>query len=351
MTLTIEELTTGTDHERVLLCRDPQAGYRCVIAVHSTAAGPAVGGTRLWTYATEEEAVTDALRLSRGMTYKCAMAGLPLGGGKSVILRDGNLTDREALFRAHGRVIESFGGGYMTGEDVGTSPTDMAIVRRETKHVLGVTEDPSPYTARGVFRAMSAAALHRWGSDDLAGRTVAIQGCGSVGFHLARELRAAGARLVVSDVDPGRVRRTVEASGARAVPPEEIFDAEADIFAPCALGGILNAETIPRLRVEIVAGAANNQLLEEADGELLQARGILYAPDYVANAGGVIFGCQELLGWSAETVRERIEGLYGAVLDVFRLAEKQEIPPHAAADRLAERRLASLAHSKRAFMS
>jgi leucine dehydrogenase len=342
MTLTIEELDAGADHERVLFCQDPEAGYRSVIAVHSTAAGPAVGGTRLWTYATREEAVTDALRLSRGMTYKCAMAGLPLGGGKSVILRDGNLTDREALFHAHGRAVESFGGRYMTGEDVGTSPADMQIMRRETKHVLGVTEDPSPYTARGVFRAMSAAALHRWGADDLAGRTVAIQGCGSVGFHLAGELRAAGARLVVTDVDPERVRRTVEATGARAVPPGEIFDAEADIFAPCALGGILNAETIPRLRVEIVAGAANNQLLEEADGERLQARGILYAPDYVANAGGVIFGCQELLGWNIETVRTRIEELYGAVLDVLRLAEEQGVSPGVAADRLAERRLASM---------
>jgi leucine dehydrogenase len=358
MTLKIEELATGTDHERVLLCRDPEAGYRSVIAVHSTAAGPAVGGTRLWSYASEEEAIVDALRLSRGMTYKCAMAGLPLGGGKSVLLRDGEPADREALFRAHGRVVEGFGGLYATGEDVGTTPADMEIVRRETRHVLGVTEDPSPHTARGVFRAMSAAALHRWGSDELAGKTVAIQGCGSVGFHLAGELRAAGARLVVADVDAGRVRRTVEATGARAVSPEEVFDAEADVFAPCALGGVLNAETIPRLRVEIVAGAANNQLLEDADGERLLARGILYAPDYVANAGGVIFGCRELLGWSAETARDRIEGLYDAVLEVLRLADDQQVPPHAAADRLAEQRLASLAerrstgaHSKRTFMS
>jgi leucine dehydrogenase len=342
MTPTMEELSTGTDHERVLFCRDPQAGYRCVIAVHSTAAGPAVGGTRYWTYASDEEAVTDALRLSRGMTYKCAMAGLPLGGGKSVILRDGNLTDREALFRAHARAVESFGGRYMTGEDVGTTVADMQIMRRETSYVLGATEDPSPYTARAVFRAMSAAALHRWSSEDLAGRTVAIQGCGNVGFHLAGELRAAGARLVVTDVDANRVKRTVDATGAKAVPPEEIFDIEADVFAPCALGGILNAETIPRLRVEIVAGAANNQLLEEADGERLLARGLLYAPDYVANAGGVIFGCQELLGWSAETVRTRIEELYGAVLDVLRLAGEQNVPPHVAADRLAERRLAGL---------
>jgi leucine dehydrogenase len=346
MTATIEELATGTDHERVLFCRDPQAGYRAVIAVHSTAAGPAAGGTRYWSYATEEEAVTDALRLSRGMTYKSAMAGLPLGGGKSVILRDGEPADREALFRAHGRVVESFGGRYMTGEDVGTSPADMAIVRRETKHVLGATEDPSPYTARGVLRAMNAAALHRWGSEDLAGRTVAIQGCGNVGFHLAGELHAAGARLVVADVDAGRVRRTVEATGAKVVPPEEIFDVAADVFAPCALGGILNAGTIPRLRAEIVAGGANNQLLEEADGERLVARGILYAPDYVANAGGVVRGCGELLGWSDEAMQERIEAIYDATLEVLRLAGDQKVPPDVAADRLAEQRLAALAAGK-----
>jgi leucine dehydrogenase len=343
--MTIEELSTGTEHERVLLCSDPKAGYRAVIAIHSTVAGPAVGGTRLWTYATEEEAVTDALRLSRGMTYKCAMAGLPLGGGKSVILRDGNQTDREALFRAHARAVESFGGRYMTGEDVGSTVGDMQTMRQETSYVLGATEDPSPYTARGVFRAMSATAFHRWGSEDLAGRTVAIQGCGNVGLNLGLELAKAGARLVVTDVDPNRVRRTVEATGATAVPPDEIFDAEADIFAPCALGGILNAETIPRLRVEIVAGAANNQLLEEADGERLRARGILYAPDYVANAGGVIFGCQELLGWNAETVRTRVEELYSAVLDVLRLAAEQGVPPDIAADRLAERRLKMAATS------
>lgn len=346
MTPTMEELDPGAEHERLVLCRDPEAGYRSVIAVHSTAAGPAVGGTRLWTYATEADAVTDALRLSRGMTYKCAAAGLPLGGGKSVILRNGEIADREALFRAHGRTVARFGGRYMTGEDVGTSPADMEIVRRETEHVLGVTEDPSPYTARGVFRAMKAAALHRWGTEELAGRTVAIQGCGHVGFHLAGELRAAGARLVAADVDPERVRQTVQATGASAVPPEEIYDVAADVFAPCALGGILNAGTIPRLRAEIVAGAANNQLLEDADGERLLGRGILYAPDYVANAGGVIFGCQELLGWSDETIRERIEGIFGTMLEVLGFATEQKVSPHVAADRLAEQRLESLAAAR-----
>jgi leucine dehydrogenase len=344
MTPTMKELIPGTDHERVVLCSDPDAGYRAVIAIHSTAAGPAAGGTRFWTYATEEEAVTDALRLSRGMTYKNAMAGLPLGGGKSVILREGERIDREALFRAHGRCIDSLGGIYMTGEDVGTTLADMLVVQKETKHVAGVIGDPSPFTAHGVVRAMRAAALHRWGSDDLSGRTVAIQGCGNVGFHLAKELSAAGARLVVTDVDSERIRRTVEATGARTVAPEEIFDVEADVFAPCALGGVLNTGTIPRLRVEIVAGAANNQLLEDADGDRLQARGILYAPDYVTNAGGVlVLAGREVLGWNDEVVLERVEKIYDTLLEVFALAAEQGVAPHVAADRIAERRLAALA--------
>jgi leucine dehydrogenase len=346
MTLTTEELSTGTDHERVVFCRDPEAGYRGVIAVHSTAAGPAAGGTRFWTYATEDEAIQDALRLSRGMTYKNVMAGLPVGGGKSVILRDGAV-DREALFLAHGRAVEQLGGLYTAGEDVGTSPEDMAVMLRETRYVAGLS-DPSPNTARGVRRAIQAAVLHRWGSDDLAGRTVAIQGCGNVGFHLALELQRAGVALVVSDVDPGRVRKTVAATRARAVEPEEIYGVEADVFAPCALGGILNAESIPRLRAAaIVAGAANNQLRNPEDGDRLRAQGILYAPDYIVNAGGVIGGCREILGWGEEDVKRRIEGIYDTLLAVLRLAETEGLPPHAAADRLAEERLASLAAARR----
>ncbi len=346
MSLTLEDLATATDHERVVFCRDPEAGYRAVIAIHSTAAGPAVGGTRYWTYASEPEAVTDALRLSRGMTFKNVMAGLPLGGGKSVVLREVS-QDREALFRAHGRAIERLGGLYTAGEDVGTSPADMEILRTETAHVAGILGDPSPDTAHGVVRAMRAAALHRWGSEDLAGRTVAIQGCGHVGFLLARELAAAGARLRVADLDPERVRRTVEASGAEAVDPAEIQSVEADLFAPCALGGILNAETIPSLRVEIVAGAANNQLWEDEDGGRLGDWGILYVPDYVANAGGVIGGCREILGWSEEETRERIERIYDTLSSVLRLARAEGIPPHAAADRLAGERLAALGAGRR----
>jgi leucine dehydrogenase len=348
----MEELHPGTDHERVVFYRDEEAGYRAVIAIHSTAAGPAVGGTRLWSYPREEDAVIDALRLSRGMTYKNAMAGLPFGGGKSVILAAGagEGMDREALFLAHGRAVERLGGQYITAEDVGTSPADMAILRRETRHVGGLPDrsgDPSPVTARGVAQGIRAAAFHRWGSDVLAGRTVAIQGCGSVGFHLARELDALGARLVVADVDAGRVRRTVEETGAGTVAPDAIFDVAADLFAPCALGGILNEETIPRLRVEIVAGAANNQLREPADGDRLRERGILYAPDYVINAGGVLCGGgRELLGWSEEETRARVDGIYDTLLAVLRLAEAGGVAPHVAADRLAEERLAALRRTR-----
>lgn len=340
---TFEELDPGPGHERVVLCRLPAVGYKGIIAIHSTVAGPAVGGTRYWSYAGEAEAVADALRLSRGMTYKNAMAGLPLGGGKSVLFANVQ-ADREALFRAHGRFIEHLGGTYVAGEDVGTSPADMAVVRLETEHVAGLGDsgDPSPRTARGVLQAIRAAAKHRWGSDDLAGRTVALQGCGNVGALVARLLHEAGAKLVVTDLNKGRVRQVVRATGAAAVELDGIYDVEADLFAPCALGGILNRDTIPRLRVEIVAGAANNQLLEDEDGERLHAKGILYAPDYIANAGGVINGCREILGWSEEEAKERIDGIYDTMLEVLRLAGERGLAPHAAADRVAEARLAAM---------
>jgi leucine dehydrogenase len=330
---------TDGEHELLLTCTDEGAGYRGVIAVHSTALGPAVGGARFWNYASEEDAITDALRLSRGMTYKNALAGLPLGGGKSVIIGDNRVRVREQIFRAHGRFVERLGGRYITAEDVGTSPSDMEFIRLETRHVaglLGGSGDPSPVTAHGVFRATQAAARARWGSDELAGRRVALQGCGHVGHHLARELRAAGASLVVADTEDERVRRVVEECGAESVAPEEIYGVEADIFAPCALGGVINDETIPRLKVELVAGAANNQLLEARHGAALERRGILYAPDYVANAGGIINGCVELLGWRPAQARLKVEEIYDTLLHVFDIAKSEGIPTYLAADRLAE---------------
>jgi leucine dehydrogenase len=338
----ITELDVGGRFERVALGEEEESGYRAVVAVHSTALGPALGGTRLWDYPTVEEAVTDALRLARGMTYKNALAGLPFGGGKSVVVADAREVDREKLFRAHGRFVETFGGRYLTAEDVNTSPADMGVVARETRHVAGLAErsgDPSPHTAHGVFRAMQAAARFRWGADSLAGRAVAVQGCGNVGLNLARALRRAGARLYVSDVNEGRARRAAEELDARFVAAEEIYDTDAEVFAPCALGGVLNDETIPRLRAGIVCGAANNQLLEARHGDALHARGVLYAPDYAANAGGVINGCRELLGWTPAQSAEKVHALYDTLLDIFRLARDHDTPTHAAADRLAEARL------------
>lgn len=331
-------------HEQLILCRDPAAGYEGIIAVHSTVLGPAVGGTRFRPYASEEEAVRDALRLARGMTYKCAAAGLPLGGGKSVIIGDPGAPGREARLRAHARFVDRLGGRYLTAEDVGTTPADMLIMREETPHVAGLpgrSGNPSPVTALGVFRAMQAAARWRWGSDDLSGRTVALQGCGSVGAALARRLHEAGAALVVSDVVEERAAALAAELGGRTVAPAEIHRQPADIFAPCALGAVLTDATIPELRVEIVAGAANNQLLEPRHGDLLEERGILYVPDYIANAGGVINGSREVLGWSEETAAARVRELYDATLRVFELARAQRVPPHVAADRMAEERLAA----------
>jgi leucine dehydrogenase len=329
-------------YERVLVGLDGAAGYHGIIAIHSTTLGPAVGGTRYWSYKTEDDALTDALRLARGMTYKNALAGLPFGGGKSIILRDGNAVDREQLFRAHGRLVNSLAGKYITAEDVGTSPADMEYILKETTYVGGLqgrSGDPSPHTARGVFRAMQAAAKQKWANDDLAGKTVAIQGCGHVGYFLAGELARVGARLIVADVDPARVKRVVDDHHATSVAPEKIHSAEADIFAPCALGGVLNDQTIPQLKATLVAGAANNQLLEPRHGDLLEQRGIVYAPDYAANAGGVINGCcREMLGWDVPKTLAKTDAIYDMLLSIFAMAEREKIPTYQAADRLAEER-------------
>jgi leucine dehydrogenase len=330
------------DHEQVVSCLDEASGYHGLIAIHSTALGPAVGGTRFWSYASEADAITDVLRLARGMSYKNAFAGIPFGGGKSIIIGDNRSMDREAIFRAHGRFVETLGGRYITAEDVGTSTSDMEYVRMETSHVAGLegrSGDPSPVTAYGVFKAIQASAKFRWGSDNLAGRRVAIQGCGNVGYYLAKELHQAGARLVATDTNQERLRRVHAEFDTVTMPTAEIYGVEADIFAPCALGGIINDQTIPQLKVEIVAGAANNQLLETRHGAALEERGILYAPDYVANAGGIINGCIELLGWEPSYTLFRVSEIYDKLLMVFEVAQAEKIPTREAADRLAELRL------------
>jgi leucine dehydrogenase len=338
----IIEKLTNTDHEQVLIGRDAETGYHGIIAIHSTALGPAVGGTRFWNYANEDEALTDALRLSRGMTYKNALPGLPLGGGKSIIIGDNKAANRETLLRVHGRFVETLKGRYITAEDVGTSPADMEIVRLETQHVaglLGRSGDPSPFTARGVFRAIQASSKFLRDTDDVSGLTVAIQGCGHVGHNLAKLLHEAGAKLIVSDVDERRLARTVDAFNAQAVTGDEIFRASADVFAPCALGGILNDETIPELKVRIMAGAANNQLLEERHGAQLRERNILYAPDYVANAGGILNGCIELLGWAPQDALRKVDEIYDTTLRIFESAQQRGLTTNRAADELAEERL------------
>ncbi len=329
-------------HEQLVVCSDPSAGYRGIIAIHSTTLGPALGGTRFWKYATDEEAIVDALRLSRGMTYKNAVAGLNLGGGKAVIIGDNKTKSREMIFRAHGRFVESLGGRYVTAEDVGTSPADMDFVQMETEYVAGLagrSGDPSPVTAHGVFRTIEASAKFRWGSDDLTGKTISLQGCGHVGYYLAKELAAAGAKLIVTDIDAERVKRVVSEFGATAVKPDEIYGVKADIFAPCALGAIINDKTIPQLKVEIVAGGANNQLAEPRHGEVLEEKGLLYAPDYVANAGGVINVYSELAGWDSSRSLRKADEIYDTILGVFEIAKQDGLPTYQAADRLAERRL------------
>lgn len=337
---------SAPDHELVTLVRDPAAGYTGIIAVHSTALGPAVGGTRLWRYATLDDAVADALRLSRGMSFKNALAGLPFGGGKAVIAGPAPTEPaaREALMRAHGRAIEAVGGRFVTGEDVGTTVHDMEVIASQTAHVAGRAGgvgDPSPFTARGVVLAMEAAAALRWGTADLAGRRVAIQGLGHVGMRLAELLQARGARLLVADVAAERVGRAVSELGAEAVGSAEVLAAECDILAPCALGGVLDQYSILGLRAGLVCGAANNQLADAGAGDLLHARGVAYVPDYVANAGGVISGSVDIAGWDRARMESSLAAIGDTVRAVFTLADDAAIPTWRAADQLAEQRLSA----------
>ncbi|MGE0441522.1 MAG: Leu/Phe/Val dehydrogenase [Gemmatimonadales bacterium] len=342
--MTIFDRIVTLGHEQVALCSDPSCGYRGIIAIHSTALGPAVGGTRWWRYATDEDALVDALRLSRGMSFKNALAGLPLGGGKSVILGGDGPVDRAEILRAHGRAIDKYRGTYITAEDVGTSPADMEFIAETTAWVAGragTSGDPSPHTARGVFRAMQAAALMTWETDRLNGRTVALQGCGNVGYHLAKQLHAAGARIVASDIDPERVGRVVSEFGAVAAPIEAIHAVAADVFAPCALGAGLNDRTIPELKAAIVCGGANNQLAEPRHGQVVADRAILYIPDYVANAGGVTYGGSiEVLKLSQAETLKRVDAIYDTTLMVLDRARELGVPPSDGADQLAMERIA-----------
>lgn len=333
-------------HEQLVVCHEPSVGLKALIAIHDTTLGPACGGVRVWPHATEDDGLMDVLRLARAMTYKSAVAGLPLGGGKALIMADPRTEKSEALLRAFGRFVDTLGGRYVTTEDVGMTPEDLAHVAQETEHVVGLplsmggSGDTSVMTGLGVYLGMKACAKAVWGADSLEGRVVAIQGIGNVGSHTAEHLLEEGARLIVTDTND-QARERARGLGATVVEPDAIYDAECDVFSPCALGGVLNGETIPRLKCSIVAGGANNQLLDErADGERLQGRGVLYAPDYVINAGGIINVAHEMDGvYRSDRARQVTERIYDTTERVIAESRRDEVPTNVAADRIAERRI------------
>jgi leucine dehydrogenase len=338
--------TIGTEsHEEVLFGVDHESGLRTIIAIHSTSLGPALGGTRFYPYADEEAALRDVLRLSKGMTLKSAAAGLDLGGGKAVIIGDPATLRSERLIRTYGRVIDSLGGRYITAEDVGTTVDDMVLIAKETRWVSGLpfadggSGDPSPATARGVMASLRAIGERLWGSAELAGRRIAVQGVGKVGMDLVRRLTEVGAETVVTDVNTDSMAHAVETYGSKAVSLDDIYDVDCDVFSPCALGATLNEETIPRLRCAAIAGCANNQLAVETDVERIVDRGILYAPDFVVNAGGVINIAVETDGYSAERAGAMVDRIYDNLVVVFETADRDGVNTHDAAMRFAQRRI------------
>lgn len=343
--MSIFEQLAHHDYGTLHLRRDAATGLEAIVAIHDSRLGPALGGCRFITYETHEDAIIDALRLARGMTFKAAITGIPHGGGKSVIVRPRRHFDRAALFRAFGRFIDDLQGQYITAEDSGTSVEDMEVVRSMTKHVTGVkpanggSGDPSPYTALGVRRGIEACVKYALGRDDLDGLHVAVQGVGHVGHHLCRELHALGATLTVADIDPLKTERAHREFGATVVSLDEIFAVECDVFAPCALGSALNTKTVPQLACKIVAGAANNQLAEPERGADLMQRGILYAPDYAINAGGLLNVSQEVAGYDEPLVRERVMKIYDTIYEISERAAAAEQPTQRIANTMAQERL------------
>ena len=350
--MVFESIEKTGDHEQIVYCYDKDAGLKAIIAIHNTALGPALGGTRMWPYKNEQEALVDVLRLSRGMTYKAAAAGLNLGGGKAVIIGDPKKDKSEALFRAFGQFINSLNGRYITAEDVGTTVTDMGHVFAETSWVTGISPalggsgDPSPLTARGVLHAVKASCFEKFGSDNLKGKTVALQGLGKVGYYLAEYLNEEGASLIVADIDPAQCQKAEAELGAKVVSTDEILWQNCDVLAPCAMGAIINDESIHKLNCQVIAGAANNMLKEQRHGDILHEKGILYAPDYVANAGGLMNVFVELEGYSRERALERTEGIYNNLLEIYKIARELGVPTYKAADEMAERRLAQIGRLK-----
>ncbi len=341
-------------HEQLAYFHDKESGLKAFIAVHDTTLGPAAGGCRMWPYASEMDALNDALRLARGMSYKNAMAGLPLGGGKAVIIANSKTDKSEALFKAFGRCVESLDGKYITAEDVGMTTDDINIIASETKYVAGTPNgdhasgDPSPFTAKGIYNGIRAAVKHKLGKDDLAGLTVAVQGVGNVGINLCQFLHDDGVKLIVSDIIQDHLDAAVERFGATVVDPDEILTVKADVVSPCALGAVLNDETITHLNTSIIAGGANNQLANDSHGVRLMDKGILYAPDYVINSGGIINVSGEAagnydLGW----VNRKIDNIYHTLLHIFERADAEERPTNVVADEMAEEIIEKAKEKKR----
>ncbi len=346
--MSVFSLKDFSDHEQVVFCSDDKAGLKAIIAVHNSNLGPALGGCRMWPYASEDDAIRDVLRLSRGMTYKSAMAKLTFGGGKSVVIGDPRRDKTPALLDALARAIDRLNGRYIAAEDSGTNVSDMAFMAQRTPHIAGVhakptdqgfrSGDPSPATAYGAFIGIRAAVRERLGRDALEGIKVAIQGLGNVGYDLARQLHQAGAKLWVSDIFPGPLAQAQKEFGATVVSPEAIFSAEVDVFAPCALGAVLNDQTIAQLRAKVIAGAANNQLAEPRHGVVLMQRDILYAPDYVVNAGGIIDIYHERIGFQREALLQHIGGIYDNLMEIFARAKREQRSTAEVADVIAEER-------------
>jgi len=339
-----EKMELGS-YEQLVFCHDRETGLKAIIGIHDTTLGPALGGARMWPYKSEQEAVEDVLRLARGMTYKAAAAGLNLGGGKSVIIGNSREDKNPGLLRAFGRFVDSLGGRYITAEDVGTCQKDMDIIAGETKYVTGKdpssggSGDPSPFTALGVLYGIKAAVNYVYGSESLAGKRVAVQGTGNVGYHLCSLLHKEGAKLIATDINKESLHAVVKEFDAQVAGTDEIYSKECDIFAPCALGGVINDETIKKLKCRIIAGSANNVLLEPRHGKLLHDKGILYVPDYVINAGGLINVSGELEGYNRQRVLKKVEKIYDNVARVLSIARQENIATYLAADRLAEERL------------
>jgi leucine dehydrogenase len=343
-------------HKKVVFCSDPDTNLKAIIAIHDTTLGPAFGGTRMWQYKTEADALNDVLRLSKSMTYKCAIAGLNMGGGYSVIIGDSRKDKTEALMRKFGRFIKNQNGEFITAEDVGTNPRDMEYIRMETQHVTGIPEtiggtgDPSPITALGVFMGIKACVKEQFGSDSLTGKSIIVQGIGHVGENLVRLLRDENVKVYISDINEERVGQIAKKHGAQAVSNNNIFDIDADIYAPCALGGTVNTQTIDKLKCSIIAGSANNQLLdEELHGQMLVDKGILFAPDYVINAGGIINCYSELMGFSKKRSLQLTENIYEATRNILRLSKSENISTINAANKIAEKRIADIKKVKSTY--